>query len=150
MYNAEALAEYENSNILILNVPCLKKDEDKYNLCKDDAIKIIKKVAPRLAIITHFGIDFLKADPLYEVREIQKETSCQIIAATDGMVINPLSYDVDQGQKTLYKYAKKESLRIQEFEQQEEEKVREIDEIIEERQTELGNDAPEDAREENT
>ncbi len=149
IYNAEALEEYENSNILILNVPCLKKEEDKYNLCKEDAIKIIKKVAPRLAIITHFGINFLKADPLYEVREIQKETNCQVIAATDGMVINPISYDVEQGQKTLYKYAKKEGLRIQEF-KQEEEKVREVDELIEEKQTELGNDAQEDVREENT
>ena len=149
MYNAEALEEYKNSNILILNVPCLKKEEDKYNLCKEDAIKIIQKVNPRLAIITHFGINFLKADPLYEVREIQKETSCQIIAATDGMVINPISYNVEQGQKTLNKYAKKESLRIQEL-KQEEEKVREVDEIIEERQTELENDAPEDAHEENT
>jgi len=150
MYSAEALPEYENSNILILNVPCLKKDEDKYNLCKEDAIKIIQKVNPRLAIITHFGINFLKADPLYEAREIQKGTNCQVIAATDGMVLNPISYDVEQGQKTLYKYAKKEGLRINEFEQQEEEKVREVDEIIEEKQTELGNDAPEDIREENT
>ena len=74
MYSAEALAEYENSNVLILNVPCLNKDESRNSLCKEDAIKIIKKVNPRLAIITHFGINFIKADPLYEIREIQKET----------------------------------------------------------------------------
>ena len=140
MYSVETLAEYENSNVLILNVPCLKKDESRNNLCKEDAIKIIKKVNPRLAIITHFGINFMKADPLYEVREIQKETGCQTIAAKDGMVINPVSYDVEQGQKTLYKYAKKEGIRLQEFKQQEEEKVKEINEIIEEKQTELGNE----------
>jgi ribonuclease BN (tRNA processing enzyme) len=70
-YSAETISEYENSNVLILNVPCLKKEESRNNLCKEDVIKIIKKVNPRLAIITHFGVNFLKADPLSEIREIQ-------------------------------------------------------------------------------
>jgi len=149
-YSVETLSGYENSNVLILNVPCLKKEENKDNLCKEDAIKIIKKVNPRLAIITHFGINFLKADPLYEVREIQKETNCQVIAAKDGMVVNPVSYSVEQGQKSLFKYAKKEGVRLQEFKTQEEEKVKEVNELIEEKQTELGNEGPEYNPQENT
>lgn len=135
MYSVEAIETYENSSVLILNVPCLKKEENRYNLCKEDAIKIIKAVKPRLAIITHFGANFIKADPLYEVRDIQKETNTQVIAATDGMVINPLSYSVDQGQKTLYKYARKEGIRVSEFSQQE--VFRDVDEIISEKQTDL-------------
>ena len=135
IYSVETISEYENSNVLILNVPCLKKDESRNNLCKEDAIKIINKVKPKLTIITHFGINFLKADPLYEVREIQKQTNTQVIAAKDGMVVNPISYDVQQGQKTLYKYAKNKGVRLQEFKQQE--AVKEVDEIIEEKQTEL-------------
>jgi hypothetical protein len=144
IYSVETISEYENSNVLILNVPHLKKEEGRDNLCKEDAIKIIKKVNPKLAIITHFGINFLKADPLYEIREIQRETNTQVIAAKDGMVVNPVSYDVQQGQKTLYKYAKKEGVRLQEFKAQEEEKIREVDELIEEKQTELGNEVSED------
>lgn len=135
MYSVEAVEEYENSNVLILNVPCLSKEEDRYNLCKEDAIKIIQRVKPRLAIITHFGINFVKADPLYEVREIQKETNVQVIAATDGMIVNPLSYAVDQGQKTLYKYARKEGIRINEFQQQE--AFKEVEEVVNEKQSEL-------------
>ena len=103
-----------------------------------------------MAIITHFGINFLKADPLYEIREIQKQTNTQVIAAKDGMVVNPISYDVQQGQKTLYKYAKKEGVRLQEFKTQEEEKVKEVNELIEEKQTELGNEVVENDRQENT
>ena len=121
-------------------MPCLKEEESRDNLCKEDVIKIIKKVNPRLAIITHFGINFLKADPLYEIREIQRETNCQVIAAKDGMVVNPISYDVQQDQKTLYKYAKKEGVRLQEFKTQEEEKIKEVNELIEEKQTELGSE----------
>lgn len=147
-YSVETLSEYENSNVLILNVPYLKKEENKNNLCKEDAINIIKKVNPRLAIITHFGTNFLKADPLYEIRDIQKETDCQVIAATDGMVINPVSYAVEQGQKSLFKYSKKEGVRLHEFKHQEE--VKEVDEIVEEKQTELGNQVSEDNQQENT
>ena len=137
MYSVETVSQYENANVLILNVPYLKKDEGRNNLCKEDAINIIKKVNPRLAIITHFGVNFLKSDPMYEVREIQKETNCQVIAAKDGMVVNPVSYAVEQGQKTLYKYAKDEGVKLREYKSQEEEKVKEINELIEEKQTKL-------------
>jgi len=103
-YSPELVKQYKNSNILILNVPYLKRG--KYNLCVEDAIKIIKEVNPRLAIIQHFGVEMTKADPLYQIREIQKATKVQTVAAKDGMVINPLSYSVDRGQRTLYSFPK--------------------------------------------
>jgi ribonuclease BN (tRNA processing enzyme) len=132
-YNPEIVEEYKNSNILILNVPYLKKNKENDGLCKEDAIKIINAVKPRLTIITHFGIDFIKADPLYEVREIQKQTSCQVIAAKDGMIINPLSYSVEQGQRTLvgFREGKKDvDVRF-------EENAQEVNNLIEEKQTNL-------------
>ena len=46
----------------------------------------------------------LKADPLYEAREIQKKTGVQIIAAKDGMVVNPISYAAGLRQRTLTMY----------------------------------------------
>lgn len=100
-YSIDLVEQYKNSNILILNVTYLKKDRQNEGLCKEDAIKIINEVKPRLAVITHFGLDFIKADPMYEIREIKKETDVQVVAATDGMVINPVSYSANQGQRTL-------------------------------------------------
>ena len=147
-YSVENLQEYENSNVLILNVPCLEIDETKSNLCKEDAIKIINKVKPKLTIITHFGISFLKADPLYVVREIQKETNCQVIAAKDGMVINPVSYAVEEGQKSLFKYVKKEGVRLHEYQDKEAEKVKELNDMID-KQTKL-DDSSEEALQEGT
>jgi hypothetical protein len=94
---------------LILNVPHLKKDKEQECLAKEDAIRIIKEVKPRLAVITHFGIDFLRADPMYEIRDIKRETESQVVAATDGMIINPVSYAADKGQRTLGGFAKKET-----------------------------------------
>ena len=133
-YSAEVVEEYKNSNILILNVPFLKKEKENDGLSKEDAVKIINAVKPRLTIITHFGMDFIKSDPLYEVREIQKETNCQVIAAKDGMVINPLSYSVEQGQRTLVAFKEgRKNVEVKFYES-----VKEVNELIEEKQTSLG------------
>ncbi len=53
---------------------------------------MISQVRPRLAIITHFGLEMLKADPLNEAREIQRITGVQTIAAQDGLIVSPGSY----------------------------------------------------------
>jgi ribonuclease BN (tRNA processing enzyme) len=111
VYAADIVEQYMNSNILILNVPYAKKNE--HNLCTEDAIKIIQKVNPRLAIITHFGHEMIKADPLYEIREIQKQTKVQTIAAKDGMIINPISYSASVGQKTLQGFKKKPEVKTE-------------------------------------
>jgi len=138
-YFPEIIEEYKNSNILILNVPYLKKEEAKDNLCIEDAIKIIKGANPRLAIIQHFGIEIVKADPLYQIREIQKATGIQTIAAKDGMVVNPLSYSVDQGQRTLQFPSKERKIEITEELQDIKEDIQETkqeqkEEVIEEEQ----------------
>lgn len=111
VYAVDIVEQYMNSNILILNVPNVKKSE--HNLCTEDAIKIIKKVNPRLAIITHFGYEMIKADPLYEIREIQKQTKVQTLAAKDGMVINPVSYSASAGQKTLQGFKQKTEVKVE-------------------------------------
>jgi len=115
VYSRDLIEEYKNSNILILNMSCLSKQDSEDTLCRDDIINIIKEVNPRLAIITHFGNKIIESDPLYEVREIQKQTGVQTIAAKDGMIINPLSYAVSLGQKTLNVYSKEDKeIRIDE------------------------------------
>lgn len=113
-YFPELVEECKNANILILNV--LSNHKTKGNLSTDDAAKLLLEVRPSLALVQHFGIDMIKADPLFEVRELQKRTGVQIIAAKDGMVLNPISYAVDQGQRTLYSFpAKQKSLEIKEI-----------------------------------
>ncbi len=122
-YSKDIVESYKGSHILILNVPLAKKQEENMNLCCEDAVKIIKEVAPRLAIITHFGIDMMKSDPLYEAREIQKQTNVQVIAAKDGMVISPLSYSVSLSQKTLKTFSqgiKTNDIEVTEIEEKKE------------------------------
>ena len=75
--------------------------KDDFQLCTDDAAKLIDDVKPKLVVITHFGIKMLEADVLSQARFIQKETKVQTLVAKDGMVVNPISYAVNLRQKTL-------------------------------------------------
>jgi len=123
-YSIDVAEAYKGSHILILNVPTNNKKHTGFNLSTEDAVKFIQKVQPRLAIIQHFGIDMVKSDPIYEAREIQRQTNVQTIAAKDGMTLNPLSYAVDQGQRTLHAFPKKE------LEKSEAPKPADVEEII--------------------
>ena len=104
-YSKEIVKGYKNSDILIINnlLPANSKKSSN-NLSTDDTIKIIKQVQPALAIIQHYGTKMYDANPLYEARNIQKETEVQTIAAKDGLMINPLSKSVSLRQKSLSQY----------------------------------------------
>lgn len=102
-YSKDLAEHYRKSDILILNTvhPSNSAEGDSGNLSSADAAKIASKAKPKLLIVTHFGSKILNADPLYEAREIQKATGIQVLAATDGMVINPVSYSANARQRTL-------------------------------------------------
>jgi ribonuclease BN (tRNA processing enzyme) len=100
--------QHEGADILILNVNSPGDSESEFNLNSDQAAKIIGKVKPRLSIITHFSLKMLQADPMIEARNISKKTKCQVIAAKDGTVIDPLSYALKRRQKKLNLYSASE------------------------------------------
>jgi len=99
-YSIEIAEQYKGANIIIFNYLNATK-EDNPGLTREDIIKIIQHTKPHLAILTHIGIKVIEADPLSEAREIQKATGIQTIMAQDGMVINPVSYSAEKGQRTL-------------------------------------------------
>tara|TARA_Y100000310_G_scaffold316740_1_gene368850 strand:- start:7624 stop:8478 length:855 start_codon:yes stop_codon:yes gene_type:complete len=102
-YSAKLIEEYKGANILILNTPSPGEEYAAGNLNTMNTTKIIEKVNPKLAIIQHFSKRMLEMDPLQEAREIQSKTKCQVIAAKDGMAINPLIYGMKTRQQTLTK-----------------------------------------------
>lgn len=83
------MEELTGTDILILNVPFPGDKGKDSNLDTSSAIQLISNVRPKLAILTHFGLDMLKADPIIEAREIQRITGVQTIAARDGLTITP-------------------------------------------------------------
>ncbi len=84
--------EYKGSNILILNVKDPFDRKSAGNLNADDAVKIIQEVKPQFVIITHFGSKVVQEGPLQIARDIQRLTKVPVVAAKDGMVVNPMSH----------------------------------------------------------
>lgn len=105
-YKKELVEQYSKSDILILNHKHPFKTKKPDGLASEDIIKIIKKTKPKLAVLTHFGNKLMNTNPIYEARDIQKETGVQVIAAEDGMNIDPVSYSANMKQKTLNLYKK--------------------------------------------
>jgi len=100
-YCPELIDDHKGSEIIILNVVSPFDIKRKYNLNSESAVKIINKLRPRLAIITHFSIKMLEADPMLEARKINRLTKSQVMAAKDGMAINPVNYSKRRKQKRL-------------------------------------------------
>ena len=46
-------------------------------------------MSPKLAILTGFGTDVIREGPIDIVREIQRATGVQCIAAKEGLVLTP-------------------------------------------------------------
>jgi len=76
---------FKGCKVLIINTLRPNKDFWKTHMCSEDAIKLIEKVRPELAVIQHYGAKMLKANPVYEAREIQRRTGIRTLAARDGM-----------------------------------------------------------------
>jgi ribonuclease BN (tRNA processing enzyme) len=98
----EALASnFKGTDILILNVVAPFGYSIDGHLNSDDAIKLLSKVKPKVAVITHFGLKMINQDPMYQAREIHKRTGVTVIAAEDGLTLSPEAYSIKKRQKKL-------------------------------------------------
>lgn len=100
-FDESILEDYKNADILVLNNVCPFSVKGNNNLNSEDTVEIINAVKPKIAVIQHFGVKMLAADPLYEAREIKKQTNIPIIAAKDGMAINPITFSSSFCQKAF-------------------------------------------------
>lgn len=88
----QLLEELNGCDVLVLNVPYPGNTSQGMNLDTEQAVKIVSYVRPKVAFITHFGVEMLRSDPLNESREIQRITGIETIAARDGLTVVPESY----------------------------------------------------------
>lgn len=86
------LEELAGTDILILNVPFPGNKAAGMNLDTESAVKIVGKIKPKVAVLTHFGFEMFKAGILEEAREVQRTTGVPTLAAKDGLLLYPESY----------------------------------------------------------
>jgi len=83
------LDAYAKSDLLILNVVRLENKNDRekgiLHLTVNDIEKLIKNIQPKVAILTHFGLNMIRAKPWVVAAKLSEVTSVEVIAARDGM-----------------------------------------------------------------
>ncbi len=98
------IKEFKGCDILIVNTLKPQGMKLKGHMNSDDVIKLIGNINPKLTILQHFGNSMIKANPIYEARNIQKESGIQTVAAHDGLVIDSSDYSANLKQKTINLY----------------------------------------------
>jgi ribonuclease BN (tRNA processing enzyme) len=100
-YTDEIADQYKNCSLLIINCkfPIDMKEPGHLNVA--DAIKLLKRVKPKFAILTHFGVKVLEANPMYIARDVQRECQVEVVCAYDGLMVNPASFSPRMRQVTL-------------------------------------------------
>ncbi|MCX9073402.1 MAG: MBL fold metallo-hydrolase [Candidatus Methanoperedens sp.] len=84
-----ALSEaYKGVDYLIINVVRMKSDKNIRHLNMNEAAELIDAIRPGKAILTHFGLQVLKASPRLQARIISEKTGVEVIDAHDGLVVD--------------------------------------------------------------
>lgn len=84
-YLPDIVEEYEGLRLLILCCMWPRGRDIKMHLNSDDTIKILKEAKPGCALLTHFGMRMLNADPDKEAKYIEEETGIPTVSAVDGL-----------------------------------------------------------------
>ena len=85
----DGLQEYhEGADILIASVLRPYDQTIRGHMCTKDFEKLVSQVNPKLAIMTHFGLKMINANPVDEAKKITNETGVKTLAAYDGMNVH--------------------------------------------------------------
>jgi phosphoribosyl 1,2-cyclic phosphodiesterase len=81
------LKNYFQCDCLIINVVFFEPRPGVQHLSFSDVKTIVKELAPKKVILTHFGMTMLKARPHELARSLSWETGISVEAARDGMTV---------------------------------------------------------------
>jgi len=87
--------------VLIVNCKHPSGVEEKGHLNAERAAYFLKQAKPKLGVITHFGVKALKEDPLSVAREVQRLSGVRVMAAQDGLALDPNTFSAKVRQKKL-------------------------------------------------
>ena len=76
---------YNGSELLIINVVLLEAKPHIDHLSVPDAEHIITELKPKVAILTHFGMNVWRARPWEIARRLSQQTGVRVLAGRDGM-----------------------------------------------------------------
>ncbi len=86
-YTADLAAKYAGCQLLVLNVVLKDWKPGIDHLCLGEAAEVIRQVRPRLAVLTHFGMSMLRANPRELADQLSAQLGVPVQAATDGWTV---------------------------------------------------------------
>ena len=89
----EGLCLHYKGDLLILNVVRLEPGGPFDHLSAAEAGEIIKRLQPKVAILTHFGMTMWRAKPWEVASRLSDETGVRVVAARDGMIFDLAELD---------------------------------------------------------
>ena len=81
----EGIAEQHCAEVMLIHTVLAHSRPELPHLGLDDAERIIAEARPRLAVITHYGMQVWRAHPWEVAAEISQRTGVDVKAARDGM-----------------------------------------------------------------
>ncbi len=87
-YFPELAQAYGGVDFLIVNVVRMTTDKSIRHLNINEASRLIDSIKPKMALLTHFGLQVLKASPDHQAKLISERTGVRVIAAYDGMSVS--------------------------------------------------------------
>jgi ribonuclease BN (tRNA processing enzyme) len=90
LYNPKLEEAYQNSDLLVINMVRLKPDNTAsvMHLNAANVEELVTSIRPKMAVITHFGMQVILNKPWKIAEEISQKTGVQVIAARDGMQLD--------------------------------------------------------------
>lgn len=84
----KGLETYYKGDVLILNIVLLEGKEKIMHLSLEDAEKIISVNKPKICVLTHFGMNMIRAKPWEIAEDLSEKLGVKVIAASDGMELD--------------------------------------------------------------
>lgn len=84
----KGLESHYDGDVLVINVVLLEEKEGVEHLSLKDAELILSAVNPRLGVLTHFGMNVIKAKPWEITESLSEKLGVEVVAARDGMTID--------------------------------------------------------------
>jgi len=85
-YTSEIADQYKG-DVVVINTVFIESVEHVHHLSVRDAGRIIERLRPQKAVLTHFGRDVIKEGPEALSEKLAGEYGVEVIAASDGMTI---------------------------------------------------------------
>jgi phosphoribosyl 1,2-cyclic phosphodiesterase len=95
----DQLVENYRSDLIIINVVFLENHFKVDHLSVVDVEKIVTGIRPKIAILTHFGMQLWRANPTEVAAQLTQKTGIKVIAARDGMVFDLEKLEEKDGSK---------------------------------------------------